>query len=371
MKDFADSMYFDYAASSPPWPESLDAYTKSAIVFHANPSSKHRLGKEAKHELLTLKKAFCDALQFYDGRLLLCSSGSEANNTIIDGHMQMFPQGRLLIAEDVHDSIWYATKKYKKSVDVLRIDQDGQLSMDKLERGLANDITLLCFNHVSNETGAIHPVLEIADLCLQNRIKILIDGAQSLGHLPVSMDSLPFNYYSFSGHKFGGLKSTGGVLIRDDQFEPLITGGKQEWNLRAGTEDIAGLSAMVVALKKCLKSMKEESIRLRKLKNSILEKLEIVRRLIVNSPENSLSGIISVSIPGLTGSELVTLLSHAGFAISTGSACHANELEPSRIITAMGRNKEETIGTIRISMGYGTTADSVNKLTNTLLEIIK
>lgn len=370
MENFTDSSYFDYAASSPMWQESLDAFTNTAKNFFANPSSRHRQGREAKQELLTLKKACCDMLHFYDGRLLQCASGSEANNMIIEGHMSRFPKGKLLIAEDVHDSIWYVIEKYKRSIEVLKIDRFGQIPIDKLERALTKDITLLCINHVSNETGAIHPIKEIADLCARKQKKILIDGAQSIGHLPIDMNAIPFNYYTFSGHKFGGVKSVGGAFIRDDQFEPLIKGGKQEWNLRAGTEDLAGLSAVLAALNKSMESMKEEMIRLSILKKSMLEQLKQLPHVIINSPENSLPGILSVSIPGITGSELVTLLSHSGFAVSTGSACHANEMEPSRIILAMGRSKKEAIGTIRISMGIGTTTDAVNQLMEALLEII-
>ena len=370
MEKFPDPRYFDYAASSPPWPEALEAYSKSSANYYANPSSMHRHGKEAKQELLLLKKSFCDLLHFYDGRLLLCASGTEANNTIIEGHMKMFPEGRLLIAEDVHDSIWYSTEKYKKSVEVLKIDRHGQIQMDDLNRALNNDITLLCINHVSNETGTIHPVKAMADLCSRRKIKILIDGTQAVGHLPINLDTIPFDYYSFSAHKFGGVKSTGGLFIRDDQFEPLIRGGKQEWNLRAGTENIAGLSAMVVALKKSLDCVEKEMTRLKTLKNSMLEKLTQAPHVLVNSPEYSLPGILSISIPGMTGRELVAVLSHSGFAISTGSACHANQLAPSRIITAMGRNKLEALGSIRISMGIGTTDGAVNDLVTALFDLI-
>lgn len=370
MERFADPKYFDYAASAPPWPESLDTYKKASATYFANPSSLHRQGRSTKQKLLTLKKTFCELLHFYDGRLLLCSSGSEANNTIIEGQMKMFPEGRLLIAEDVHDSIWYATKNHKKSVEILKIDPYGQIPIDKFERALTKDITLVCTNHVSNETGTIHPVKEMADLCSRKQKRILIDGTQSVGHLPVNLDAIPFNYYSFSGHKFGGPKSAGGVFIRDDRFESLIKGGKQEWSLRAGTEDIAGLSAIIVALKMSLDCLEEEMNRLSILKKFLLKQLKKVPHVLINSLENSLPGFLSICIPGMTGSEIVAVLSHSGFAISTGSACHADQLEPSRIITAMGRNKREANGFIRISMGIGTTNEAVTDLSIALLDLV-
>jgi len=371
MEGFHDPRYFDYAASSLPWQESIEAYTSTSKEFYANPSSNHIPGKEAKQKLLGLKKEFCDLLHFYDGRLLSCSSGSEANNTIIEGHLKAFPNGRLLIAEDVHESVWYAVEKYKKAVEVLEIDPSGRIPLDKFEEALRNKITLVCVSHVCNETGTIHPIEKLADLCFKRQIRILIDGAQSVGHLPLDLNTIPFNYFTFSGQKFGSIKSTGGILFRDDAFRSLIQGGKQQWNLRAGTEDLAGLSAMTVALKQSSDCITDETIRLRSLKQLILEPLKEIPNLIVNSPEDGVPWILSVSIPGYSGREIVSGLSMAGFAISTGSACHESELEPSRIIMAMGRNNKEAIGSIRLSMGMGTTEEAVKDLTHALLDLVK
>ncbi len=370
MEGFANPGYFDYAASYPPWQESIEAYTNISQLFYANPSSNHMPGKEAKQKLLSLKKEFCDLLHFFDGRLLLCSSGSEANNTIINGHLKQFPRGKMIIAEDVHDSIWYASEKFQKKAEIIKIDSAGQIPVDKFKKALTNDISLVCISHVCNETGAIHPVKEISDLCYRKQIRILIDGAQSTGHVPLNLNDIPFTYYSFSGHKFGSVKSTGGILIRDDQFEPLIHGGKQEWNLRAGTEDIAGLSAMVIAFKKSIEHLNEEMTRLKTLRQLVLNKLQEVPDLVVNTPGNSLPGLLSISIPGHSGSEIVSALSLSGYAISTGSACHENQMDPSRIIVAMGRNKKEAIGTIRLSMGIGTTTEAVNDLVKAILDLV-
>lgn len=367
-----NSRYFDYAASSPPWPEAIDAYTRNVRLYYANPSSQHTPGKAAKQRLLALKKEFCDMIRYFDGRLLLCASGTEANNTIIDGHMNMFPKGKLLIAEDVHESIWYAVEKYKKAVETIKIDHSGQLSVDQLEKALNNKPTLVCISHVCNETGVIHPVKEIADLCFSKQTRILIDGAQSVGHVPLHFDDVPFTYYSFSGHKFGSVKSTGGVLVRDDQFLPMLKGGKQEWGLRAGTEDVAGLAAMVAALKMSIEHWDVEKDQLKMLKQLVIDKLIKIPGLVVNSPKSSsLPGLLSLSVPGYSGREIVGALALSGYAISTGSACHENELAPSRIMLAMGRTEEEAIGSIRISMGPGTTGEAVDGLVKALLELIK
>jgi len=195
-----DPKYFDYAASAPVWPEALEAFAEIAQNHYANPSSNHVHGKNAKLKLLELKKALCDVLQFHDGRMLLCASGSEANNTIIEGHLKQFPEAKLLIAEDVHDSIWYATKKYQKSIKVLTIDHAGQINKKDLQRFINNQISLVCLSHVCNETGTIHPIQELANICYKKNTRLLIDGIQAIGHIPVNLNEIPCTYYSVSGH---------------------------------------------------------------------------------------------------------------------------------------------------------------------------
>lgn len=371
MKVDIDPRYFDYAASSPVWKEALEAYIETSNIQYANPSSIHFYGKNAKRNLLELKKAFCDLVHFHDGRLLLCGSGSEANNTIVEGHRSTFPGAKMLMAEDVHESLWYATKKYHKSIEVLKIDHNGYLNKKDLLNALNKRPTLVCISHVCNETGMIHPVKDLAEMCFKSKTRLLIDGMQAIGHIPVDLGSIPFTYYTVSGHKFGAVKSTGGVLIRDAVFDPLVWGGKQQWNLRAGTEDVASLSSMVVALEKSIDDLEKESVRLLDLKMRIIAGLKHVSEIQVNSLDGTTPGILSISFPTKTGREIVGALSLSGFAISTGSACHANEIEPSRIIQAMGKSEKLARGTIRISMGRGTTEKSVNELVEHLLELTK
>ena len=370
MEISVDPKYFDYAASTPVWPAALEAFMEISKNQYANPSSIHMHGKTAKLKLLELKKTFCDMLQFHDGRLLLCASGSEANNTIIEGHLNTFSNGKLLIAEDAHDSIWYASKKHQKSIKILNIGNDGQINKKELERSLEKQISLVCVNHVCNETGTIHPVKELAEICFIKKVRILVDGMQAIGHIPVNLNEIPCTYYSISGHKFGSVKATGGVLIRDSEFDPLIHGGKQEWNLRAGTEGIAGLASMTAALREGIDKMESEAKRIKTLKNHVISRLKHIPDVLFNSPENSIPGILSASFPGMTGREIVGALSLAGYAISAGSACHANAIEPSRIILAMGRSASGAKGAVRISMGIGTTEKAVNDLIDTLLDFV-
>ncbi len=366
-----DPKYFDYAASAPPWQGAVDEYCEISKSFYANASSIHQQGKATKQKLLELKKEFCDLLHFYDGRLLLTATGSEANNTIIEGHLNKYPKGKILMAMDVHDSMWYASRKHLKSLKLFSPEKSGHYNLKKFVKALDADISIVCVNHVSNETGAIQPIVEIAQLCDERNVKLMVDGMQSVGHIPVNMDEIPCTYYTISGHKFGSVKGAAGVLMRDENFEPLIMGGKQEWGKRAGTEDVAAVASMVKALKRSLEVMADESKRLRQLKNELVQHFEDFPEFVINSSEPDLPGLLSVSFPGFSGREIVGALSLSGFSVSTGSACHANEMEPSRIILSMGRTDREAIGSVRISMGIGTTDVSVKELIEKIIELVR
>ncbi|TFH23473.1 MAG: aminotransferase class V-fold PLP-dependent enzyme [Bacteroidia bacterium] len=367
-----DPYYFDHSASAPPYEEALEQFKWYSLNYPANPSSNHSSGKEASRKLLELKMRFCKLLDFHDGHLLLCSSATEANNTIIEGHRKRFPHGRILIAEDVHDSIWYATRKHKKHTDVFRIKDMEDLSHEVLARTVKNETTLICINQVCNETGRIHPLKAIAEFCSLRNIRLLVDGSQAIGHIPVSLNNISCDYFSFSAHKFGGTRSMGGLLFRDRQFEPLLSGGKHEWELRAGTENLPGLAAAVSALELDISKQSEHTSKYNNLKTSLLQDLKIgLKEVLINTPDDCRPGFLSLSFPGCQGNEIVAALSLAGFKIATGSACHADRPEPSRIILATGRKEKEAIGTIRISIGRGNTEESVKELGLALLDQIR
>lgn len=364
-----DPYYFDYAASAPPLEEALQVFSEVSAAYFANPSSLHLLGAGSREKYFQLKEQFCNIAGFREGRLLLCSSCTEANNTIIEGHVKQFRNGRILIAEHVHDSIWYAHKLYPDRVDILKINKEGIVDFNELKSSIKPGTSLLCLSHVCNETGAIQPLQSIAEFCESRGLRLLVDGAQALGHLSTELDQVPFSYYTFASHKFGAPKGIGGILFSDDQFQSLLNGGRQEWELRAGTENLAGLAASVSALDVSMVALPIEAKRLKSLAEHFQRNLENrIPDLKFNNSGNRIPGFLSICLPGFLGNELVAALSLSGMSVSTGSACHANETKPSRIILAMGRSEKEAIGTLRITMGRGTTKAAVNDLAEAIVE---
>jgi len=366
-----DSAYFDYASTAPPYPEAIAMFSEISHKYFANPSSLHKHGTASRFKLEELKKMVSELIGFNDGRLLLCSSGTEANNTIIEGHFKAHPKARILTAINTHDSIWYARKLYKNQTDILPVNNEGISEPQMLIKSIKKGTSLVCISHVCSETGAIQPVKELASVCSDRGIKLLIDGVQAVGHLPLNLDDIHFDYYVFSSHKFGSVKGTGGILIRNSEFDSLMHGGKQEYNLRAGTENVAGLAATVEALKISIAQISEEQTRLRNLTDLLINELRQKNvNMLINSPVDSLPGFISLSFPGFMSAEIVTALSLSGFAVSAGSACHSGVHEPSRTITAMGRSKKEALGSIRITMGRYTTSESVIQLACALNDFV-
>lgn len=364
------SHYFDYASSCPPFPEALEVFNSTAREYFANPSSNHLPGIKANELLESSKQRFLELCKFTSGKLVLTGNGTEANNFVIRGVMEKFPKGHLLLANDVHASTWFATEVYKKRVDVVPINSSGKIDFDKLKKMIKRNTILLSIVHVCNEIGTIHDIKTISEICCERGILLHVDGVQALGHITPDFEMTDVNFHTFSAHKFGGPRGVGGLLLNSENINPQILGGSQEYNLRAGTENLPGFLAALKALEMSTKIVPAETSRLRGLSANFIKTLsEQLKDFKINSSKNGLPGLISLSFPGLMGINLVTELSLKGFAVSTGSACHAHNILPSRIIKALGRTYTEALGTLRISMGRDTTEDSAQTLAETLSQI--
>ncbi len=366
------SFYFDYAASAPPFAQVIELYARISQQFCGNPSALHMPGRAASTLLQNCKKQFLELCHAKDKLLILTSGGSEANNLVIRGVMERENKSRLLLTADTHDSAWFAHEYYRKRVDVLYPDAEGSYPVERVAALIKPKTRLLSLPHVCNETGKIHPVAEIAACCRQRNVLLHCDGVQAVGHLDINSAVAASDFYTFSAHKFGGLRGTGGIICSDQNLQPQIAGGRQEGGLRAGSENIAGLAAAGAALQICESTMSAETEKLKDLENLLGDQLKTAKLdFIFNSKPAGLPGLISLAFPGLFGINIVAELDLLGFAVSAGSACHANNTEPSRVILAIGRSKIEALGTIRISLGRHNTREAVLSLADALVESVR
>jgi cysteine desulfurase len=366
--------YFDYAASAPPFAEAISKWQTVASEHFGNPSSAHEAGKSAAALLGRCRRDFCSLAGFENGeRLVFTSSGTEANNMVIRGIMDRNPGGRMAIAADTHASAWFATEAYSRRVDIIPIDNDGRLSPAALEKCLSKRTILCSVVHGNNENGVVHDIKEIGRICAERGVAVHVDGVQTLGHLPLALRDLPFDFFSFSAHKFGGLRGAGGLFYRGNGIRPLISGGPQESGLRAGTENVAAVAGSLEALRASVDSIASELPRMRELAKRVQEALaRRVKGVVLNSrPAEGLPGLISASFPGTLGKNLVIDLSLQGFEVSAGSACHSGNMEPSRTILAMGRSRDTALGTIRVSMGRMTDSGSAEALVDAVAKAVE
>ena len=364
--------YFDYAASAPPFPEALEAQAEAARRAYGNPSAGHAAGRAAARELRRLKERFGQRLDFADWRIVLMSGATEANNWVIRSAARRFPQGRILLAADVHASVWAAAQRFAARVDVLAPDREGRIAPAALAAALKPDTRLFCCSHAANETGVVHDVAALSAACARRGVLCHVDGTQAVGHVPVRLSELCCECYVFTAHKFGGPRGVGGVCLRWDGGGEWIAGGGQEGGLRAGTENVAGLAGAVAALEQSLATLPDESVRLR---GFVCQLAEAARRAdaacaVNGDPAAGLPGLVSLSFAGLDGQALAADLDQQGFAVGTGSACAASKPEPSRALLAMGRTVEEALGTIRVSMGRTTDERSLRELSVALAETV-
>jgi len=369
----SDDTYFDYAASAPPFPEALRRFDEVSLQFYGNPSSTHGFGKKAREALDRAREAFLARLGLHDGRLILTSGATEANNLILRDAMEGHPSGRLLLAADAHPSAWFAKDLYGKRVDVLPVDSRGRISPRELEERISRKTVLVSVVHANNETGVVQDVRSLGEACARKKVPMHVDGVQAVGHLPLTLSELPFAFYTFSAHKFGGPRGVGGVLTRGDAPGGQILGGGQERGARGGTENVAGLAAAVVALDLSARALEAEVPRLRALARSLAAEIRssIPDAVFHSDPESGLPGLVCVSFPPLAGEEIVLELDLRGYEASAGSACGSGKREPSRPLLAMGRPRAEALGTVRISMGRFTTPESAAGFAAALRQVVE
>ena len=365
--------YFDYAGSAPPFPEARAAQAEAARSRFANPSAAHAFGRAARAELERLRDRLCALCGFAGGRLVLTSGATEANNWVVHGVMRESGAGRVLVAPDVHASVWNACRRYADRMDVIPLDGTGRIRLPALAAAMRPGLRLVCCSHAASETGVIHDVAAIAAACERSGVMCLIDGTQALGHVPVDLSAIGGDFYVFSAHKFGGPRGCGGAFARTDTARPMMDGGAQEWGLRPGTENVGALAGAVVALEAAIAMLPSETGRLRALADSLVSDLRRhgVPFVVNGNSAEGLPGLVSLSFTGLDGHALVADLALQGFAVATGSACSADRPEPSRAILALGRSAVEATGTIRVSCGRFSEEDAARALAMALAKTVR
>ena len=362
-------IYLDNSATTKPYKEVIDSFTKVAADFWGNPSSLHGFGGKSEKLLTQAREQVAGLLGVKGTEIIFTSGGSESNNLAIKGIAENYRnRGKHIITSSVeHPSVKNPYEQLKKNgyeVTYLPVNHEGRVEIEQVKAAIREDTILVSIMHVNNEVGTVQPIKEIGDLLKSYpKIHFHVDGVQGFGKVELSLREAHIDLYSLSGHKFHGLKGTGILFAREGiTLSPLIAGGNQERGQRSGTESLAG----AVSLAKAMRMVKEESndgiVKMRQHRLRILESLSKIEGVVINTPmENAAPHIINFSIPGLKSETLVHTLAEFGIYVSTNSACSSKKKTVSQTLLAMGKNEQVAGSSIRISLDYEHSNEEIDK----------
>lgn len=353
-------IYLDNSATTRPYKEVIESFSKVSSEYFGNPSSLHRIGSRAEILLTQARENIAKLLRVKANEITFTSSGTEGNNLAIKGAaVQNQHRGKHLITTAIeHPSVMEAYRQLEEfgfDITYLPVNEKGVIRLEDVKNVLRNDTILVSIMHVNNEVGTIQPIYEVGQL-LKNYPKVLfhVDHVQGITKIPLDFQKAGLDLCTMSAHKFHGLKGTGMLYIRDGvKLHALFAGGGQERGLRSSTENVAGIVAMAKALRLSMEMNRVNLQEMEKLKNELMKSLATYPFVTVNTPEShSAPHIINFSLHGLKSEVFVHALEARDIYVSTTSACSSKSKTASKTLLAMGVNQKNAESSIRISLSY-------------------
>lgn len=376
-----DRIYLDWNATTPLRPEARVAMA-AAWELSGNPSSVHAEGRQARRLVEQARAGVAGAVGASPRNLVFTSGGTEANALALTPGLRRgagLPVERLLVSAIEHASVLSGGRFPAESVGHVGVTRSGLLDLGRLRRLLAGGPpALVSVMLANNETGAIQPVNEAAEIVHEAGGLLHVDAIQALGKIPFDINVLGADLVTVSAHKIGGPKGVGALILADGVlgFEPVLRGGGQELGRRAGTENVAGIAGFGAAARAAMSALQHDAARLEALRSQLENGLRRTPGVIVFSGEvPRLPNTVLFTIPGLRAETAVIGFDLAGIAVSSGSACSSGKVQPSHVLEAMGFGPDLAQGAVRLSLGWSTTPQDIDccleawlKLAGTLLK---
>jgi cysteine desulfurase len=374
----SDLIYLDHAATTPVRQEVLAAMWPFFGDAFYNPSSRYAPAQQVAAALEAARATVAGCLGARPGEIVFTGGGSEADNLALKGvALANRARGDHLITTAIeHHAVLHACQDLERShgfrVTYLPVDRHGLVDLDALAAALDERTVLVSVMLANNEVGTIQPLAEIAALVRPRGILLHTDAVQAAGLLDLNVDALGVDLLSLAAHKFYGPKGAGALYVRRGvRLHPLIHGGGQERDRRAGTENTAGIVGLAEALRLAVAERDEVGPRLMALRDRLLAGLLAAPGVVLTGhPVRRLPGLASICVAGVEAEPLLIELEMAGIACSSGSACAAGSSEPSHVLTAMGFPPELARGALRFSLGRHTTAEEIDYVAATVPAVI-
>lgn len=365
--------YLDYNASAPMHDAARDAVL-CALALSGNPSSVHAEGRAARALVETARAQVGQLVGAAAEDVTFTSGATEANALAIHGAIAAGHAARVVVSATEHPSVLDAARQCGAACEVVPVDGEGIVDLGALARILDADPApaLVCVMHANNETGAIQPIDDVVRIVREHGSLVHVDAVQTAGKMPLSLDGQGIDSLSVSGHKIGGPKGAGALATRAGlALAPMLHGGGQERRRRSGTENVPGIAGLGAAAETVL-SQSKDMMRLAALRDRLeTEAVAAAPGLVVLSGGVArLSNTSCLALPGARAETLVIALDLAGIAVSSGAACSSGKVGESHVLAAMGVDRSVADGAIRVSLGWRTTQEDVDRFVVAWRELV-
>ena len=375
-----DRIYLDWNATTPLRREAKEAMA-AAWNLCGNPSSVHAEGREARRLIEEARARVAGALAAGPRNVVFTSGGTEANVLALRPGLHIragAPVERLVVSAIEHASVLAGGQFRAEAISTVGVTHSGILDLEQLRAALhGKPPALVSIMLANNETGALQPAAEAAEIVHAAGGVLHVDAIQALGRIPVEIGALGADLVTLSAHKIGGPKGVGAVVLAEglEGLGALLRGGGQEQGRRAGTENVAGIVGFGAAALAAMAALSADAVRLEGLRNQLERGLRQAPEITVFSEDvPRLSNTVLFTVPGLKAETAVIGFDLAGIAVSSGSACSSGKVQPSHVLAAMGFGPDLAQGAVRLSLGWSTSEKDVNrcleawrKLSGTLL----
>ncbi len=368
-------IYLDYNATTPIAPKVRDAMKPFLGEYFGNPSSNHGVGRICREAIEDARGHIAALIGADREEIVFTSCGTESNNLALKGVLLRgapSADGHLIVSAIEHPAITQPAEYLSRlgyAITVVGCDKNGTVDPDDIRKAIRPDTSLVSIMHANNEIGSVQPIREIAAICHEREVLVHTDAAQSLGKIRVKVDELGVDLLSIAGHKLYAPKGIGALFVNQSvDLEPMLHGAGHEKGLRAGTENVPFIVALGAAALQASRDLELNGTRMTLLRDRLFEQLSsaIGSSLTVNGATGPrLPNTLSVNFPNVGGSELLARVPE--ICASTGAACHSTGTTLSDTLRAIGLHPNVAKGTVRLSLGWYSSEDDVDRAANLLL----
>lgn len=371
-------IYMDNAATTPIKREVLEAMMPYFTDKYGNPSSIYSIGGQSRNAIERAREKVSKVFNAKPQEIFFTSCGSESDNWAIKGiaYANRKRGNHIITSKIEHHAVLHTCQYLEKQgfrVTYLDVDEYGFINLDQLKESIRDDTILISIMFANNEIGTIQPIAEIGKIAKEKGIYFHTDAVQAIGNVKIDVNELNIDLLSLSAHKFYGPKGIGALYIRQGvKIDPLISGGAQERNRRAGTENVPYIVGLGKAIELAYENIDEHNEKLTKLRKrlikGIFDNIDYVR--LNGDEEKRLPGNANFCFRFIEGESILLSLDMEGIAGSSGSACTSGSLDPSHVLLAIGLPHEIAHGSLRLTLGDFNTEEDVDYVIEKLTEIV-